>query len=310
MGAGLEGRAAGILLVAVLAVPGPARAQGRDQYLFEAKRLIHRHRYRKAIHELKRGLSLPGLPVSQEEAILAWLGAAYQLEGRPAEAVDPWRRRVRLVPEASLPADLPAYVRAAYDRVRTATVIIRSLPPPGAFAGRPLTLTATLVDRRGRTSDLLCYYRRAGEPDWQVVRFHRDGRVWRARLVPPPIAGRADAYVLQYYLVAQAPEGEVLHSLGDPSDPLTVKVVASPLGLGTPPKGRNGASAATGVTDLDQPAPAAHRGGGVPTWVWVALGVVAVGAAATTTVVVTSHKGGIPSTTLGAVHYPLTGGRP
>ncbi len=303
----------GLLLATTLALlPAVARAQGHNMYLQEARQLIHRHRYAKAIHELRRGLDLPGLPVDQEEAILGWLGAAYQLAGRPAEAVAPWRRRVRLTPKAPLPRALPASVRRAYEKVRTATVIIQHLPPPGAFAGRPLSLTASLVDRKHLTSDLLAYYRREGEPDWQVVRFHRQGDDWTARLTPPPVAGEADGYALEYYLVAQAPEGEILHSLGTPTEPLTLKVVASPLAQAPAPNPGPEKIQAVDIDQMPQSREAvAHRHhGGMPTWLWITLGVVAVGAATTTAVVVGSQGGGLPSTTLGAVHYPLRGGPP
>ena len=224
----------------------------------------------------------------------------------------PWRRRVRLLPKSSLPPALPGAVRRAYEKVRTATVIIQHLPPPGAFAGRPLTLTASLVDGQHRTSDLLAYYRREGEPDWQVVRFHRQGDDWTARLVPPPVAGEADGYALEYYLVAQAPEGEVLHSLGTPTEPLRLKVVASPIAQAAPPQPAPEKIQAVDIDQLPQSreATAERHQGGMPTWLWIALGAVVVGAATTTAVVVGSHGGGVPSTTLGAVHYPLRGGPP
>lgn len=298
-----------LLCLSVLVAPVASRAQGRNQYLEEGKRLIKRGQPGRAVYELRRGLDLPGLPAEQEIEILGWLGAAYQLSGQPAEAVGPWEERVRMAPHRKLASTLPKPVQDAYARVASATVIIQSLPPPGAFSGRPLSLTASLTDARHRTSDLLVYYRRAGEPDWQVAKLHRRGEDWHARIDLPPVVGRAHGYVLEYYLVAQAASGEVLHSLGGPTEPLTVKVAASP--LPEPHEVGTEKITAVAVGDLaphdDEPgqAPAHH---GLPVWLWVVVGVVAAGAAVGGVALASGHGDTVPKTTLGAIHFPLEGG--
>lgn len=297
-------------LVLVLALlPLAASAQGRNQYLEEARRRLARHQPDKAVDELRRALTLPGLPVAQEVEILGLLGACLEMSGRPAEAVQPWEERARLAPDAPLPEGLPEEVAEAYRAVRDATVVVEHLPPPAAFAGRPLDLRANLVDRKHRARDLLVYHRRKGERDWAVTPFAREADGWVAHLHPPPVAGSADEYDLQYYIVAQAESGEVLHAAGSAKAPLEVQVLAAPPDVAPPPG--HEVIAAVDVRDTPPPAAASDEVGrdGAAPWLWVGLGLVAAGLLGGGAYLALGQGGDLPPTSLGVVHYPLERGR-
>jgi hypothetical protein len=290
----------------VLADAPPA---GRNLFLEEGKRQIARGRPEAAVDELRRALDLPGLPETQRLETLAWLGAALQLSRDEVEAERIWASRFREAPDVAMPEDLPEEVREAYESARQRTVVIQHLPPPGAFAGLPLNLHASLVDRLGRTSDLLAYTRRQGEAGYQVTGFSRRAEGWTAEVIPPPLAGAATEYALEYYLVAQAGTGEVLHSLGDAGRPLAVQT--------RPPPG--GVAAADGRDVRVQPAaPAAavavDTGAGTDApprqsaaWVWVAI--IGAGVLAGGVVAVAAATGAeeeiLPATSLGTIRYPL-----
>lgn len=280
-----------------------AAAQGRNQYLEEGKRLLAKGRAEQALDELTRAIEMPELPDDHRVQILLYLGAALFLLDRKDEAEAPWAERLRLSPDAPVDGSLPDGVREAYEAVRGRTVLLDHLPPAGAFAGRPLVLRAAVIDEQARATDVIAYYRRSGEPFYQAIEFTSSEGVWTAELSMPLLAGSATSYDLQYYLVAQADTGEVLHTLGSAGVPLSIKVVASAV----PTSDLELIRAVSIDPDFEDPMdapkrPSTARGGGK--WVWVALGVVALGAVVGGVVVGAGGGDKVPDTTLGVIEYP------
>ncbi|MDF1562621.1 MAG: hypothetical protein P1V51_06240 [Deltaproteobacteria bacterium] len=216
---------AGLILLST-AAPGAARAQGRNQFLEEGKRLIAKGKPGEAVEELSRALEFPELPLVQRIEILGYLGAAQHLAGNEAEAGDAWEERVRLDPDGDLPEDLPGEVRSAYVQARAGVVVVEHLPPPGALAGRTVEIRVNLRDRYAATQDLVVFHRRAGKTDYESTALERDDLGWHVKLTMPPLAGLAAAYEYEYYIVAQSEQGEHLHSAGSEDQPLAIRVMA------------------------------------------------------------------------------------
>ncbi|MFW5878304.1 MAG: hypothetical protein ACOCVR_00660 [Myxococcota bacterium] len=296
----------GVLLALLLLGAAHLEAQQgplpRNLHLEEGKHQIDRGRYEAAVEELRRAHDLPGIPEEQRIEILAWMGSALFLTGDELEAERVWEQRIRAAPTAPFEAGVTEDVLDAFRRVKERTVIIRCSPPAAVLAGSPFVLEASLVDKRDHTADLLVYYRRSGEPGYQVAPMERMESRWVAQLLPPPLAGSAISYDLEYYLVAQSADGELLAGLGDAGEPMQVPVERA--GAGGARDVRYAAATSPPADGEDDHVASGRRG---RLWIFGSvLGACVLAAAGTTYVMVSSSRAEeIPATSLGTITFPL-----
>jgi hypothetical protein len=137
---------------------------------------------------------------------------------------------------------VPGYAKAP------AEAELEHAAPPGAVAGRPFEIEASVVSGARAVARVTVHSRRQGLLAFAADEMAGGGGRWRLNLEPP---GDIADYTLEYYLEGTDGSGHVVARVGSPSAPLALPVKGAP-----------------------QPAPLWRRW-----WVWtLAAGVVVVGA--------------------------------
>lgn len=198
----------------------------RNLFLEEGKRQLRMERFSVAMEEFELAINIPDVPIIQQKEILFWMGVALHLQGN-IQAEEKWVSFIQIDSDPVPPDGLPEEIYEAYEEVKNRTVFIRHEVPKTGYAGHRLVIYADLHDNLFRTSDLLLYSRRAGESGFQSHKFEAINDDLLAEIFLPELDGSATGYIWEYYIMAQAQTGEILHSFGDRDSPLELKVQAS-----------------------------------------------------------------------------------
>lgn len=241
--------------------------------------------YEEAVQTLSAAVIRSGNSPQVEARIYELLAMSYQALGRADEAEGAWRLMLVRAPDRQASADLSPRTQAFFTAVRqrweaegrpgiaaanttnngtgTGTpsptaplpeVRIEHRSPPQQQRGRPVPLTASLVDPGNRTARLVLAYRHNNSGIFTRVDAARDETGAYATQLPGSVVRPP---LVEYYFEAVDGNGLPVQQRGDALAPLRVAV----------------------------PEP-----GGVPWWVWVGGGVLVAGAAVAIIVVATSNQ--------------------
>lgn len=286
----LHGFAAAVALTSVLA-GAPALAQSGQRNLIQlGQRQYDDLHYEEAVQTLSAAIIRPGNSPQDELRIYELLAYSYQALQRNDEAEGAWRLVLAREPTRQPSQDISPRVQQFFTRVRerweaegrpgvaranTQTtnngtqqpsnapppeVRIEHRSPPQQQRGRPVPLTATVVDPGNRVSRLVLAYRHNNSGIFRRVDAQaQSGGAFAVTLpgetVRPPL--------VEYYFEAVDATGVPVQARGDAFAPLRIAV----------------------------PEP-----GGIPWWVWVGGGVLVAGAVTGIVIGVVSASGSQPAT--------------
>jgi len=284
----LHGFAAAVALTAALA-EAPALAQSGQRNLIQlGQRQYDDLHYEEAVQTLSAAIIRPGNSPQDEVRIYELLAYSYQALQRNDEAEGAWRLVLAREPDHQPSQDLSPRVQQFFARVRERweaegrpgvaransqgndtqqssnapppEVRIEHRSPPQQQRGRPVALTATVVDPGNRVSRLVLAYRHNNGGIFRRVDAQaQTGGAFSATLpgeiVRPPL--------VEYYFEAVDATGVPVQARGDAFAPLRIAV----------------------------PEP-----GGIPWWVWVGGGVLVAGAVTGIVIGVVSASGSQPAT--------------
>lgn len=193
--------------------------------------------YSEAIKELKKAYLLKRLP-----ALLLNIGATYRKMNDLDNAIYYYKKYLAEAPEAkdrgdvektiaelqngkaagapasSPPAEAPAQAEASAPPASTEW---KHTPPDAAPPDQPLDLRVTMPVTKG--VKVYCYYRTAGEADYQSVIMKRHGSDKVGRIPASAVTGKS----LQYYIEGKDASGNVVKTFGTAADPNVVMLDAS-----------------------------------------------------------------------------------
>jgi hypothetical protein len=272
------------LALAVLFGAQPGWAQQAQRNLVDVgQRQFDELHYEEAVQTLSAAVIRSGNTPQIEARIYELLAMAYQALGRTDEAEGAWRLMLIRAPDRQASQDLSPRTQAFFNGVRqrwesegrpgitvastnngtavTATpgtppaeVRIEHRSPPQQQRGRPVPLSASLVDPGNRVARLVLAFRHNNVGIFQRVDATRDETGTYAITLPGSIVRPP---LVEYYFEAVDGNGLPVQQRGDALAPLRVAV----------------------------PEP-----GGVPWWAWVGGGVLVAGAAVAIIVVATSNQ--------------------
>ncbi|MFO0558237.1 MAG: hypothetical protein U0269_09470 [Polyangiales bacterium] len=286
----LHGFAAAVALTSVLA-GAPALAQSGQRNLIQlGQRQYDDLHYEEAVQTLSAAIIRPGNSPQDELRIYELLAYSYQALQRNDEAEGAWRLVLAREPTRQPSQDISPRVQQFFTRVRERweaegrpgvarantqntnngtqqssnapppEVRIEHRSPPQQQRGRPVPLTATVVDPGNRVSRLVLAYRHNNSGIFRRVDAQaQSGGAFAVTLpgetVRPPL--------VEYYFEAVDATGVPVQARGDAFAPLRIAV----------------------------PEP-----GGIPWWVWVGGGVLVAGAVTGIVIGVVSASGSQPAT--------------
>lgn len=285
----LHGFAAAVALTTVLA-GAPAFAQAGQRNLIQlGQRQYDDLHYEEAVQTLSAAIIRPGNSPQDELRIYELLAYSYQALQRNDEAEGAWRLVLAREPERQPSQDVSPRVQQFFSRVRERweaegrpgitrpnqqgtggtqqpstgplpEVRIEHRSPPQQQRGRPVPLTATVVDPGNRVSRLVLAYRHNNSGIFRRVDAQSQGNGGFAVTMPGEIVRPP---LVEYYFEAVDATGVPVQARGDAFAPLRVAV----------------------------PEP-----GGIPWWVWVGGGVLVAGAVTGIVIGVVSASGSQPAT--------------
>jgi tetratricopeptide (TPR) repeat protein len=284
----LHGFAAAVALSSLLA-GAPALAQSGQRNLIQiGQRQYDELHYEEAVQTLSAAIIRPGNSPQDELRIYEMLAYSYQALQRNDEAEGAWRLVLARDPERQPSQDISPRVQQFFTRARerwegegrpgvvrpasttggTATPVAAPLTevriehrsPPQQQRGRPVALTANVVDPGNRHSRLVLAYRHNNSGIFRRI----DARVDPAGGYAVTLPGDAvRPPLVEYYFEAVDGTGVPVQARGDAFAPLRIAV----------------------------PEP-----GGIPWWVWVGGGVLVAGAVTGIVIGVVSASGSQPAT--------------
>jgi hypothetical protein len=290
---------ASIVVAASLATT-PAAAQGSpDAALAQARELVMYARYPDAIAAGQQLLAREDLTAQQRNAALELIATAQIANRQTSEAGrtlaqlysrDPGHRLSD--PDASPPV-ISAFARAREAQPRPIAVDLQHRSPGTLARREPPAIEVRAGAGADAIAEMRLAYRTTGEPGFsQVVMNARGGGVWVGRI---PVIGSSDRAIdVAYYVIASAPSGAALGSVGSEGEPLQLRVPAEA-------PGTSGVVVASG----GDPATGEDPGGGgsvaEEAWFWIVIGVLVAGGVTAGVVVATTSGGGPDQGTLGSV---------
>ncbi|HJL17973.1 MAG TPA: hypothetical protein RMH99_20070 [Sandaracinaceae bacterium LLY-WYZ-13_1] len=299
-------RAPGFLAVLVLALSSfaaPAAAQPAvEEQLSSIRELIFAARFSDAVGAARAYLDRTDLSAEDRNAGLEVLAIA-QIANRQNDEAEQTLRRLyardpghRLNDPDASPPVISAFARARESAPDPITVRIHH-DPPTLTRREPPTLEVRLGAGDDAVSEVRLNYRAGPEGTARVVMTRRSDGTYVARI---PVVGDATAPLdVAYHIVALAPSRAPLASLGSPSDPLQLRI---------PAEGGGAAQASTGgAATLPPPTgpvdDGEDEGGSVAEqwWFWTLIGLVVVGGAVTTGILLGPARQGPEEGTLGTV---------
>lgn len=297
-----------LALACLLALAARAEAQpsgaADDAQLAEIRELIFQARFDDAVQASEAYLGRPDLGAAQRNAGLEVMATA-QIANRDRAAAEQTLRRLyardpghRLTDPDASPPVIAAFSRAREQAPEPVTVAIEHEPPRLARRESP-EIVATLSEGADAVDELRLLYQIEGEDPGRVVMTpHADGR-WAGRI--PVVGAATEPSTVTYRLVALAPSGTPLASLGAEDEPLRVTIpggetTSGATGGGERPPVLQGDPDQAGRTTED-----GDGGGSVAEqwWFWTIIGVLVVGGAVTAGVLIGTSQGGPQEGTLG-----------
>jgi hypothetical protein len=285
---GLHGFAAAVALSSVLST-GVAYAQSAQRNLVElGQRQYDELHYEEAVQTLSAAIIRRGNSAQDELRIYQLLAYSYQALQRNDEAEGAWRLVLSRDPDRQVSQDVSPRVQQFFTGVRQrweaegrpgvaraaatsggtavatgpapAEVRIEHRSPPQQQRGRPVPLTATVVDPGSRVSRLVLAFRHNNQGLFRRVDARPDGGGAYSITVPGEVVRPP---LLEYYFEAVDGTGVPVQARGDAFAPLRIAV----------------------------PEP-----GGIPWWVWVGGGVLVAGAVTGIVIGVVSASSSQPAT--------------
>lgn len=287
----LHGFAAAVALSTVLASTPSLAQTGQRNLIQMGQRQYDDLHYEEAVQTLSAAIIRPGNAPADELRIYELLAYSYQALQRNDEAEGAWRLVLARQPDRQVSQDVSPRVQQFFTRVRErweaegrpgvaqpqsnggtggtqssgnaappAEVRIEHRSPPQQQRGRPVPLTANVVDPGNRVARLVLAYRQNNVGIFRRVDATRNPEGAYAITLPgevirPPL--------VEYYFEAVDATGVPVQARGDAFAPLRIAV----------------------------PEP-----GGIPWWVWVGGGVLVAGAVTGIVIGVVSSSGSQPAT--------------
>ncbi|MDQ3036000.1 MAG: hypothetical protein M3Y87_26590 [Myxococcota bacterium] len=292
---------ASIALATSLASPAAAQ-DAPDAAIAAARELVLYARYPEAIAAGEELLARGDLSAAQHNAALELIATA-QLANRQSDdarrtlatlyARDPGHR---LSDADASPPVISAFARAREAQPGPIAVELQHRSPGTLARREPPSIEVRAIEGADAIAEMRLAYRTAGEPGFsQVVMNARSGGVWVGRI---PVVGSSDRAIdVAYYVLASAPSGAELASVGSEGEPLQLRVpaeVPDPRGV------------AIAAIEGSQRIPVDGGGGGggsvvEEAWFWIVIGVLVAGGVTAGVLVGTADPGGPDQGTLGTV---------
>ena len=212
-----------------------AQATGSD-LLSQAKILYDDLQYDAALQKLKAALKVGDLSRAEIVEVYKYMGFIYLIQGKEKYAEASFKLLLKYDPDHQLnplmtaPKFIDFFNRVKAKQVAASKVILRHEPPKRFAPGQPLTLTAYVVDRGGRMSRLLVYYRKKGSAAaFSSVEMEPDPAdpTRYEGLVPYVFGTEPGTYTIEYYIAAVAADGQWLATAGDPKAPLEFQITVT-----------------------------------------------------------------------------------
>jgi len=229
-----------VLSAAVAPMHGRAQPSGAAREagvaLGEGKRLYGELDFAGAVEALRRALGVPGIPDNVRIEALEYLGAAFAVLDRPAQAREAFLEMLRMDPYHVLrePSGSPK-ITEIVEAVRASLVTdaaldpetrLRATLPRSGTVGRPLEIVVRNEGRRSVAS-VRVFSRGSGDEGWAVTAATRVGETFRVTL---PARDAPDE--LELYAEARDTRNRVVARAGEPFTPLGITIRGGGAGSG------------------------------------------------------------------------------
>jgi hypothetical protein len=279
--------------VGCLATSGWASAQQASGDLASIRESVLYARYREAQEALEAYLARDDLDARGMNEGLELLATILIARRQTREAQEVLQRLFardpghRLSDPDASPPVLSAFGRARENPPPPAEVVLDHQPPERASRSAGLIEVSISGEGASAVQEVRLHYRQGGEPSFTTVVMPISQGVARSRL---PIVEQPAAYEVEYHIEASAPSGSILESIGTANEPLVIHVPAS--------RRAEADVESTEFTGEDEDE------GGSLAWLWITLGVLAVGGGVTAAVLLLTD-GGPDDGSLGNITLPL-----
>lgn len=279
--------------VGCLATPGWASAQEASGDLASIRESVLYARYREAQEALEAYLARDDLDARGLNDGLELLATILIARRQTREAQDVLQRLYardpghRLSDPDASPPVLSAFGRARENPPAPAEVVLDHQLPDGASRSAGSIEVSIGGEGASAVQEVRLHYRHAGEPSFTTVVMPISESVARSRL---PIVEEPTAYDVEYHIEASAPSGSILQSIGSANEPLVIHVPAS-------------RRAEVEVEAIEFTGEVDEEGGSLA-WLWITLGVLAVGGGVTVAVLLLTDSGPDDGS-LGNITLPL-----
>jgi hypothetical protein len=282
------------VVVGCLATPSGASAQAASGDLESIRESVLYARYREAQEALEAYLARDDLDARGLNDGLELLATILIARRQTREAQDVLQRLYardpghRLSDPDASPPVLSAFGRARENPPAPAEVVLDHQPSDRASRSAGSIEVSISGEGASAVQEVRLHYRHAGEPSFTTVVMPIAEGVARSRL---PIVEESTAYDVEYHIEASAPSGSILQSIGSANEPLVIHVPASRRA-----EVEVESTEFTGDVDEDE--------GGSLAWLWITLGVLAVGGGVTVAVLLLTDSGPDDGS-LGNITLPL-----